>query len=181
MMLCNFIFKYGNVFNHPIALVNIDLPDQPLIYINQAFMDLTEYPEDEILGRNCRFLQGRGTNKEATHIIKEAINNHMPICQDLLNFKKGGLPFYNRLTLTHFEDFKVNYYLGLQHEIPEKIAKKHTHVLSSDLAKELQAPLIAMNDYAYMSKVAGKEIENEEIKKKFADSLVRIEQKILEL
>jgi PAS domain S-box-containing protein len=181
MMLCNFIFKYGNIFNHPIALVNIDLPDQPLIYINQAFMNLTEYSKSEILGRNCRFLQGPETDREATYIIRKAINNHMPVCQDLLNYKKGGTTFYNRLTLTHFEDFNVNYYLGLQHEIPKKIAKNHLEAPSLNLTIELQAPVIAMKDYAYKSNLIGKEINNEEIKKKFSDSLVRIEHTILEL
>lgn len=180
-MISNFIFTYGDIFEHPITFVNVDLPDQPLIYVNQAFQNLTQYPKSEIVGQNCRFLQGPGTDPEATQLIRKAINNHLPLCQDLLNFKKGGEKFCNRLVLTPFKELNVQYYLGLQHEISPNISRTHHDIRSDVLKSEFQDPVSGLVKDAYLANQRGKKVSVEDLKLRFRSTLENIESFILKL
>ena len=74
-------------------------PDNPIIFATQAFFDLTGYTRAEVYGRNCRLLQGPGTDPETVRHIREAIEGCRPITIDILNFCKDGRPFWNRLRI----------------------------------------------------------------------------------
>ena len=74
-------------------------PDNPIVYATKAFFELTGYSRDEVFGRNCRFLQGPGTDPEAVRHIREAIAACRPIVIDVLNYRKGGTAFWNRLRI----------------------------------------------------------------------------------
>ena len=76
------------------------LPDNPLIYANNGFEELTGYSAEEVIGRNCRFLQGPDTDEKSTEIIREAIRNERACTVQILNYKKDGTPFWNRLSIT---------------------------------------------------------------------------------
>lgn len=114
---------HGNDFLNPITLVNVSTIDQPLIYVNDKFTQLTGYTAEEVLGKNCRFLQNGQADPKALNKIREAIHNGKPVCQDLLNFRKDGVPFYNRLLLLPFRQDDL-YYIGLQNEIPKEKFKQ---------------------------------------------------------
>ncbi len=58
MIFSHFIQEYGNAYDHPISLVNIKQSEQPLLYVNNAFLEMTKYGHREVIGKNCRFLQG---------------------------------------------------------------------------------------------------------------------------
>ena len=90
MNLKTFIEAYGDSFPYPVTIVDQNLPDQPLIYVNKYFRDLTGYENDEILGKNCRFLQAGKTSSEIKKKMRAAIEARLPVCQDLMNFKKNG-------------------------------------------------------------------------------------------
>jgi len=83
----------------PVAMVVSDptLPDCPLIYVNKAFERLTGFPAAEILGRNCRFMQGPLTDPDNVAQLRNAIARREPIKLDLLNHRRDGTPFWNRL------------------------------------------------------------------------------------
>ena len=81
------------------CLVDLRLPDQPLIYVNEQFSKLTLYPKEEIIGRNCRFLQGKFTNRKTVKRIQEAISAGEALDVELLNYRKDGLPFFNNFLL----------------------------------------------------------------------------------
>ncbi|MDQ3185981.1 MAG: PAS domain-containing protein [Pseudomonadota bacterium] len=102
-----------------ITLVDPDQKDTPIIYANKQFAAMTGYPPEEILGRNCRFLQGRDREQEARFAMKEAIENSQPIEVTIRNYRKNGELFFNHLTLTPLFDGggKLLYYLGVQYDV----------------------------------------------------------------
>jgi len=107
----------------PIASVvsNPRLPDNPLIACNQAFIELTGYTEGEILGRNCRFLAGPGTEPWLTDAIRDGVRDRKPVLVEILNYKKDGTPFRNAVVVAPVfdEDGELEYFHGSQIELEE--------------------------------------------------------------
>lgn len=83
-----------------IAISDPTLPDNPIIYVNAAFETLTGYSSAEIVGRNCRFLQGPNTDADEIARLRTAIAERRRIALDLLNYRRDGSPFWNRLLVT---------------------------------------------------------------------------------
>lgn len=73
--------------------------DNPIVYANHAFEILTGYSHDEILGRNCRFLQGPRTEILTVAKIRAAVAEYKRFDGDILNYRKDGTPFWNRLAI----------------------------------------------------------------------------------
>ena len=125
--------SHVQVLNHAIneATVSIIIADirkegQPVIYVNQAFSDLTGYDKSEITGRNCRIMQGEKTNSKDAARIRHAINNREPIEITLLNYRKDGSSFYNRLILTPVKiNGEVTHYIGFQQDVTQQRQAKH--------------------------------------------------------
>ncbi|KLE33700.1 LuxR C-terminal-related transcriptional regulator [Aurantiacibacter gangjinensis] len=107
----------------PIASVVSDprLPDNPIIACNQAFIDLTGYAEDEIVGRNCRFLSGPGTEPWLTETIREGVRERKPVMVEILNYKKDGGAFRNAVVVAPIfdEEGELEYFFGSQVELDE--------------------------------------------------------------
>jgi PAS domain S-box-containing protein len=107
--------------NSPIAAVISDprQPDNPIIECNQAFERLTGYRRDEIVGRNCRFLSGPGTERTLTKEITTAVQERRPVMVEILNYKKDGTPFRNALLVAPIFDGSgdLEYFLGSQVEV----------------------------------------------------------------
>ena len=106
-----------------VTLADPDLEDMPIVYANKAFEKITGYSQEDIVGRNCRFLQGDEREQEGRYQIAEAIKNSMPVVVTLRNYKKNGQLFYNRLKITPLCDRqgKVIYFLGVQYDITEQV------------------------------------------------------------
>lgn len=92
----------GNVFfaaiemtRMPMILTDPNQSDNPIVFANKAFLDLTGYEESEVLGRNCRFLQGANTDREAVAALRESVNSGGSIALEILNYKRDGTPFWN--------------------------------------------------------------------------------------
>ena len=79
----------------PMILTDPNQPDNPVVFANQAFQDLTGYEHDEVVGRNCRFLQGVNTDREKVAELRLAIEEHRAHSVELLNYKRDGTPFWN--------------------------------------------------------------------------------------
>lgn len=82
------------------AVSDPTLPDNPIIYVNSAFETLTGYTAAEIIGRNCRFLQGPNTDPADIASIRSAVAERRRVTLDLLNYRRNGSPFWNRLMVT---------------------------------------------------------------------------------
>ncbi|MGB3206561.1 MAG: PAS domain-containing protein [Crinalium sp.] len=97
-------------------------PDNPIIYINPAFTKITGYAAQDILGKNCRCLQGEKTDPKAVDLIREAISKKQPVQVTLLNYRKDGQPFWNELKISQVfsEDGSLLYFIGIQTDITER-------------------------------------------------------------
>lgn len=83
----------------PMILSDPRQADNPIVFANNAFLDLTGYDVAEILGRNCRFLQGPGTDRDAVRQMREAIEARQAIAIEVLNYRRDGSPFWNAVFL----------------------------------------------------------------------------------
>ena len=97
-------------------------PDNPLIYVNDGFCELTGYPRDEALGQNCRFLQGESTREEPLAQMRAAIEAEAPVTVELRNYRNDGTMFWNRVTIVPIrsESGTVTQYLGYQEDVTAK-------------------------------------------------------------
>nr|AML78885.1 putative LOV domain-containing protein [Strelitzia reginae] len=92
------------------------LPDNPIIFASDSFLELTEYTREEILGRNCRFLQGPETDQGTVAKIREAIREQREVTVQLINYTKSGKKFWNLFHLQPMRDQKgeLQYFIGVQ-------------------------------------------------------------------
>ncbi|CAN1289326.1 PHOT2 [Linum perenne] len=92
------------------------LPDNPIIFASDSFLELTEYTREEILGRNCRFLQGPETDQTTVSKIRDAISEQREITVQLINYTKSGKKYWNLFHLQPMRDQKgeLQYFIGVQ-------------------------------------------------------------------
>lgn len=88
----------------PMLITDPRQPDNPIIFCNQAFVKLTGYSADELIGRNCRLLQGTDTDPDAVRRLREAVAAERDVALDILNYRKGGEPFWNALFVSPVRD-----------------------------------------------------------------------------
>jgi PAS domain S-box-containing protein len=86
----------------PMIITDPRLPDNPIVFVNDAFGKLTGYDRNEIMGRNCRFLQGQNTDMDDVGRVRDAVAARKSIELDLLNYKKDGTHFWNRLLVSPY-------------------------------------------------------------------------------
>ncbi|PYE22314.1 PAS domain S-box-containing protein [Rhizobium sp. PP-CC-3A-592] len=102
----------------PMVITDPRLPDNPIVFVNDAFARMTGYSREETLGHNCRFLQGPGTNLDDVEKVRQAIRNRVPIEIDLLNYRKDGSLFWNRLLVSPvFDGGELTYYFASQLDV----------------------------------------------------------------
>jgi PAS domain S-box-containing protein len=107
-----------SIASSPIAMVvsNPRRSDNPLEVVNSTFCELTGYSEDEIVGRNCRFLAGDRTDPFATEQIRTGIREVRPTLVEIVNYRRDGSAFRNGVMITPLlgEDEKLTWFLGSQ-------------------------------------------------------------------
>jgi len=121
-----------------ITLADPDQEDLPLVYANKAFETITGYTQAEIIGKNCRFLQGNDRDQQERYQLREAILNKKSIEITIRNYRKNGEMFYNHLVITPLFDSKGNllYYLGVQFDVTQqKKAEEEIKRLTEQIAK----------------------------------------------
>ena len=136
----------GRLFEHAmeqtrmaICLSDAREPDMPIVFVNQAFEHLTGYDRTEVLGRNCRFMQGPETDPAAVDRIRAALADETVVVVDVLNYRKDGASFWNAVhvgpifgpdgTLTHF--------YGSQWDITEIVEQRTKAVADEIVLKEM--------------------------------------------
>lgn len=115
----------GILARAPLSMVLTDArrPDNPIVYVNAAFETATGYGAAAAVGRNCRFLQGEGTDPASIRRLREAVAEGREISIDLLNYRADGTPFWNRLLIAPLRDpaGAVQYFAGIQQTLGELV------------------------------------------------------------
>ncbi|HZF77460.1 MAG TPA: ATP-binding protein, partial [Acetobacteraceae bacterium] len=141
-----------------VVISDPNLPDCPIVYANPAFHRLTGYAPEEVIGRNCRFLQGPRTSRAAVDAIRAAVAAAQPIDIRIANRRKDGSLFVNELHISPVfgPDGRVDHFLGIQHDVTERVraeqaaararrAAERAHAEKSDLlaftSHEVRTPL----------------------------------------
>jgi PAS domain S-box-containing protein len=106
----------------PIVITDARQPDLPIVLANDSFLKLTGYSAEEVVGRNCRFLQGEGTSQTTVAEVRDAIAQHRDITTEILNYRKDGTPFWNQLHISALrdDDGSVAYYFASQIDVTEQ-------------------------------------------------------------
>ena len=142
----------------PIAAVisNPRLPDNPIIECNAAFVALTGYTREDIIGRNCRFLSGKDTETELTEELRAGIRERRPVMVEILNYKKDGTPFRNAVMVAPIFDVEgeLEYFLGSQVEVQDGTATAGG--AREQAAKDRVATLSSRQREILISMAAGK-------------------------
>lgn len=115
------------------------LPDHPIVYASEGFCKMSGYKRDEVLGRNCRFLQGPDTDRRTVLEIRDAIREERPCQVRILNYTKQGDSFWNLFHLAPVysgEDGRVIHFVGVQTPIQSNLATTSAAAVMSDLTKE---------------------------------------------
>ncbi|ANU21720.1 biphenyl 2,3-dioxygenase [Planococcus plakortidis] len=130
--------KVGTIVTDP------EKEDNPIIYTNRTFTKMTGYEKGEILGRNCRFLQGPKTDPEAVDRLRQAIKNQEKVTVVLRNYRKDGTPFWNRLAITPVTVEEKLYFIGTQTDITvEKMQQEAIDKNESEIEK-LMLPILSI-------------------------------------
>ena len=125
----------GNVFfaavemtRMPMGVTDPRQPDDPIVFVNRAFLDLTLYEEKDLIGRNCRLLQGPDTNPDTVAEVRTALAERRAIALDILNYKADGSPFWNALYIGPIfdQDGELLYFFASQMDITQRRASEQS-------------------------------------------------------
>ncbi len=110
-----------------ITIADARLPGRPLVYVNEGFERLTGYSAAEALGRNCKFLQGPDSDPQTVAAIRAGLSAARSFTVEILNYRKSGAPFWNRLSVTPVRgiDGKISHLIGIQSDVSERREAEH--------------------------------------------------------
>jgi PAS domain S-box-containing protein len=110
-----------DVADDGIVISDATTPDAPIVYVSPSFERLVGYPAEEILGTNCRMVQGPGTDRETVKQIAIALQEGRVFQGEILNYRKDGTPFWNFLRIAPIRDAsgKVTHHVGTQSDVTE--------------------------------------------------------------
>lgn len=122
-----------------VCLCDPHQPELPIIFANRAFHTLTGYDEDEVIGRNCRFLQGPLTDQREVDKIRAALRSEDVVVVELLNYRKDGSTFWNALHLgpIYRDDGTLIYFFGSQWDVSDVRAARADEAHARIMAREL--------------------------------------------
>lgn len=127
-----------------IVITDARAPDNPIVYANAAFLELTGYTLDDIIGSNCRFLQGADRDQPELRTVRESLATGQPCVAVLRNYRKDGTLFWNELSLAPVFDSekRVINFIGVQNDITaRKNAESRVSEFYSMVSHELRTPL----------------------------------------
>ncbi len=146
-----------------ISVANATLPDMPLTYVNPAFEVMTGYSLEDVVGKNCRFLQGSEHDQPGLVLIREAIRDGRQVTATIRNYRRDGTPFWNELTLSPIRgrDGTVMQIVGIQADVTERVEIENAlreseklavaGRLAASIAHEINNPLESVTNLVYLA------------------------------
>lgn len=121
----------------PMVITDPAQSDNPIVFCNVAFQTLTGYDREEIVGRNCRFLQGPETDMAAVTKVREAIEAGHDVDVDLLNYRKDGSTFWNALYMSPVKDMDgtIRFFFASQLDVTDRIEAQNVIVNQKQLVQ----------------------------------------------
>ncbi|WP_432570195.1 diguanylate cyclase domain-containing protein [Kineococcus sp. SYSU DK005] len=138
-----------------ITIADMHQPDQPLVYVNRAFEQLAGYRFEELIGRNCRFLQGPDTDQEAISRLRAAIVEGREVRETLLNYRgPQRTPWWNEIYMAPVLDAegRVVQYIGVQNDVSAQVQAERALVQERDRARSY---LARIEELAYTDSLTG--------------------------
>jgi PAS domain S-box-containing protein len=135
-----------DVADDGIVISDASLPDAPIVYVSPSFEKLVGFSADEILGTNCRMVQGPGTDRETVKQISIALQQGKVFQGEILNYRKDGTPFWNFLRIAPIRDStgKVTHHVGTQSDVTElHLAREREHELRDTVAHTSRVRTVA--------------------------------------
>ena len=110
------------------------LPDNPIVYASQGFLDITGYTLEQVLGRNCRFIQGPDTDVNEVAKVRKAIKEGVEVSVCLLNYKIDGSSFWNQVHIAPLRNHhgEIVNFVGVQCEVPPDLAAQHSKAATNN-------------------------------------------------
>jgi len=150
----NEIHKLRQAIEHaqtPLTLTDPTREDNPMVYVNEAFKELSGYSEADLIGENCRLLQGADTDEGTITELRTAIDDEEPITVEMRNYRRDGTMFWNELSVTpvYDSDGSLIRYLGTQRDVTErKEREQQLRVLDRVLRHNLRNDMNAIMGHA---------------------------------
>jgi PAS domain S-box-containing protein len=170
-----------------ISLSDPQQEDNPLIYVNERYEEMTGYTSEEATGENCRFLQGEETAAQPVAEMREAIDDRRPVTTELRNYRKDGSEFWNRISIAPVRDNDGNLlnFVGFQQDITEqkeserKLQRQNERLekFTSVISHDLRNPIGIAEGYVDLAEERGNPEDFQTIRK----SLSRMDTMIEEL
>ena len=124
-----------------VTIADMLQPDQPLIYVNPAFTEMTGYPHEEVVGNNCRFLQADDRDQDALNELRAALKEGRECKVLLRNYRKDGTMFWNELNLAPVRDDngKLTHFIGIQNDVTQRIeSEKQIRQMNENLEEKVK-------------------------------------------
>ena len=118
--LNDYLFEILDQAKNGITITDPNQDDNPVIYVNKTFTDIFGYSYDEIVGRNCRFLQNDDRDQSGSKKIRVALDKQKSVTAVIRNYTKDGVLVYNELAVSPIFDKdtgKLKYFLGVQRDV----------------------------------------------------------------
>jgi PAS domain S-box-containing protein len=134
-----------------VIITDPNQPDNPIIYANPAFLEITGYEADEVIGCNCRFLQGSDTDPQAVVQIRDCIAQCRECKVTLLNYRKDGQPFWNDLKISPVfsDEGDLLYFVGIQTDITERKRAEEERDFASSPSRLICCVLLILMAISY--------------------------------
>ncbi|MFO1117938.1 MAG: PAS domain-containing protein [Beijerinckiaceae bacterium] len=144
----------------PMLITDPSRPDNPIVFANEAFQDLTGYSREEVIGRNCRFLQGPETDPAVVARLRDAIHEGRDVAVDLLNYRKDGSTFWNALYMSpvRSDDGGIRFFFASQLDVTDRVVaqkriaeqkaeiERQVATRTNDLAQALDAKTLLLHE-----------------------------------
>ena len=146
-----------------ISVADATQPEMPLVYVNPAFEVITRYSLEEVIGKNCRFLQRGETDQPGLTVIRQALKEKREVVTVLKNYRKDGSFFWNELSLSPIQNREgvVTHFVGIQTDVTARVefeaalreSEKLAAVgrLASSIAHEINNPLESVMNLLYLA------------------------------